>query len=78
VFLRSISGVAFADYGGAFNQLDLDDPLESYHLGVGGELWFDLVLGYHVRGIIRFGHARGLDDEAPDGGQTYLVVGSAF
>jgi hypothetical protein len=78
VFLRSISGVAFADYGGAFNQLDLDDPLESYHLGVGGELWFDLVLGYHVRGIIRFGHARGIDDEAPDGGQTYLVVGSVF
>jgi hypothetical protein len=78
VFLRSISGAAYADYGGAFNQLDLEDPLDSYHLGVGGELWFDLVLGYHVRGIVRIGHARGLDDEAPDGGQTYVVVGSVF
>ncbi len=78
VFLRAISAAAFADYGGAFNQLDLEDPLASYHLGVGGELWFDLVLGYHVRGIVRFGHARGLDDEAPSGGQTYVVVGSVF
>jgi len=76
-FLRTISGAVFADYGGAYDVMDLEDPLQSFHLGVGGELWFDVVLGYVVSGTIRWGFARGLDDEAP-GWQNYLVVSSAF
>jgi len=78
VFLRGMSGTVFADYGGAFDQLDLDNPFDQYHLGVGAELWVDLVLGYHSRGNIRIGYARGLDSEAISGGQTYVVVSSAF
>jgi hypothetical protein len=78
VFLRGVSGAVFADYGGAFNSIDLDDPFEQYHLGVGAELWVDLVVGYFARGNLRFGYARGLDDEAIAGGQTYLVLASAF
>lgn len=78
VFLRGISGAVFADYGGAFDRIDLDDPFDQYHLGVGAELWVDLVLGYFARGNVRFGYARGLDDEAISGGTTYLVVSSAF
>ncbi len=77
LFLRTISGALFADYGGAFNQLDLEDPLASYHLGVGGELWFDLVLGYYAATNLRLGVARGLDDVAP-GLMTYFVASSAF
>lgn len=78
VFLRTISGSVFADYGGAFNQMDLEKPFDLYHLGVGAELWFDLVLGYYGRGNVRIGHARGTDSEAVSGGQTYVVVSSAF
>ena len=78
VFLRGVSGALFADYGGAFDRIDLDDPLDQYHLGVGAEVWVDLVLGYFARGNIRFGYARGLDDEAIEGGTTYLVLSSAF
>jgi hypothetical protein len=78
VFLRTLSGTLFADYGGAYDQLDLDDPFGQYHLGVGGELWVDLVLGYHARGTLRLGYARGFSDEAISGGQAYAVVASAF
>jgi hypothetical protein len=76
-FLRTVSGAVFADYGGAFDQLDLDDPLDSYHLGVGGELWFELVLGYYASATLRLGLAKGLDDEAP-GKRFYFVASSAF
>ncbi|HEY6557053.1 MAG TPA: BamA/TamA family outer membrane protein [Polyangiaceae bacterium] len=76
-FLRTVSGALFADYGGAYDVMDLDDPFSAYHLGVGGELWFEVVLGYHVGGTIRWGLARGIDDEAP-GWQNYLVVSSQF
>jgi hypothetical protein len=77
VFMRGLSGALFADYGGAYDRMDLDDPLAVYHLGLGGELWLDLVLGYFARGNLRWGIAKGMDDEAPDL-QTYLVISSAF
>lgn len=77
-FLRGLSGAVFADYGGAFDRIDLEDPFEDYHLGLGAELWVDVVLGYFARGNIRIGHARGTDAQAPTGGQTYVVVASAF
>ena len=78
VYMTTISGALFADYGGAFHRIDLRRPLESYHLGVGAELWVNLVLNYRTRGTIRIGHARGTDSAAAAGGQTYIVVASAF
>ncbi len=79
VFLRTLSGAVFADYGGAFNQLDLADPLKSYHLGVGAELWIDLELGYFARANLRLGYAHGVDDsKAIPGGQVYFVASSPF
>ena len=50
----------------------------SYHMGVGAELWIDLVLGYYASANLRLGVAKGLDDEAPSGFQTYFVASSAF
>lgn len=79
VFLRTVSGAMFADYGGAFDTLDLHDPLSSYHLGVGGEIWFDLILGYFVGANIRLGYAHGVDDaHALSGGQLYFIAAAPF
>ena len=78
VFLRTLSGTVFADYGGAYDELDLEDPFGQFHLGVGAELWVDLVLGYYARGTLRLGYARGFGERAITGGQTYAVIASAF
>ncbi|MEZ4222433.1 MAG: BamA/TamA family outer membrane protein [Polyangiaceae bacterium] len=78
VFLRTLSAAVFADYGGAFNRIDLEDPFEQYHLGVGAELWVDLILGYYAGANLRLGYARGMDSEAPSGGVTYFVAASTF
>lgn len=78
VFLQTLSGVLFADYGGAFFGIDPDRPSEVLHLGVGAELWIDLVLAYTAGSTLRLGVARGLDHEAPDGLMTYFVAASAF
>ncbi|HKY39041.1 MAG TPA: BamA/TamA family outer membrane protein [Polyangiaceae bacterium] len=77
-FLRTVAGAAFLDWGAAYNQLDLDDPLKDFHEGVGAELWFELLFGYYVSGNVRLGIAKGLDAEAPSGIQTYSVVSAAF
>lgn len=78
VFLRSLTGVLFVDYGGAYFEMDLNDPLEVYHAGVGAELWINLMLGYDAYLDTRLGFAKGLDSEAPEGLQTYLVLSSGF
>jgi hypothetical protein len=78
VFLRGLSGVLFFDWGGAYYQMNLHDPLDVYHVGVGAELWINLELGYGGFLDARLGVARGLDDEAPPGIQTYLVLASGF
>ncbi len=78
IFLRSISGAVFVDYGGAFNRLNLDNPRGDLHLGYGAELWINLVAGYFNSGNIRVGYARGTDSEAVRGGQTYFLVASPF
>lgn len=78
VFLRSLSGAAFFDYGAAYNRLDLKDPLAAFHAGVGAELWADLLVGYFVSGNLRLGVAKGLDATAPTGLQVYSVLSSAF
>lgn len=77
-FLRTVSGTAFFDMGAAYNQLDLKDPLESFHEGVGAELWLELIFGHYIGGNLRVGVAKGLDDEAPSGFQTYTIVSAAF
>ncbi|MCC6213961.1 MAG: PD40 domain-containing protein [Polyangiaceae bacterium] len=77
-FLRTVSGAFFVDWGGAFDRIDLEEPLESFHTGVGAELWLDLVFGYYAPGNLRLGAARGLDSDAAAGWQTYLVVAGAL
>ncbi|HYP90476.1 MAG TPA: hypothetical protein VEQ59_20025, partial [Polyangiaceae bacterium] len=78
VFMRSLAGAVFLDYGAAYNQLDLKDPLAFFHAGVGAELWVDLYVGYQVYANLRLGFARGLDSTAPSGIQSYTVISSAF
>jgi hypothetical protein len=77
-FLRTVSGAAFFDWGAAYDELDLDNPFEDFHEGVGAELWFELLFGYYVSGNVRLGVAKGLDAAAPSGLQTYTVVSGAF
>jgi hypothetical protein len=78
LYFRTLSMAAFADYGGAFDRVDLEKPFASYHLGIGAEMWLSLVFGYRVGGTLRVGHARGTDSKAVKGGQTYVVVASPF
>lgn len=74
-FVNRVSGNLFADYGGAFDDLDRKDYKSQFHLGVGAEAWIDLTFGYVVAVDVRIGHARGVkDDAAVPGGQTYLVL----
>lgn len=77
VYFRNVTAAVFADYGGAFDALQFDPRLGALHLGVGGELWFHLTLGYFGRTTLRLGWARGLSPVAPPP-QTYFVAASAF
>jgi len=78
IFLDRLSGTLFADYGGAYFTIDPDDPLDGMHFGAGAELWISLTLGYHYGATLRLGAARGFDEHAPDGIQTYFVAASGF
>jgi hypothetical protein len=78
LFLRSLSGSAFFDYGAAYDRLDLKDPLAAFHAGVGAEVWADLYVGYVIYANLRLGFAKGLDAQAPSGVQVYTVLSSAF
>lgn len=78
VFLRTLSGTLFFDYGAAYDKLDLEDPLELFHAGVGAELWVDLFVSYYISTNLRLGFAKGLDSKAPTGLQSYAVLSSAF
>lgn len=77
VFLRTISGVVFFDFGGAYNQLDPHHPFRSLHGSLGGEVWLDGVTNYFLTTNLRLGLARGLDGQAR-GYQTYAVLVSGF
>ncbi|HET9954070.1 MAG TPA: BamA/TamA family outer membrane protein [Polyangiaceae bacterium] len=77
LFLQQVSGTLFADYGGAYEQVDPKDPLRVMHLGLGGELWLELVLGYRYSGSLRLGVARGTGEMA-HGVQSYFVAAAAF
>jgi hypothetical protein len=76
--MRTLSGAVFFDYGAAYDRLDLKDPLELFHAGVGAELWVDLFVSYYISANLRLGVAKGLDATAPSGIQSYTVLSSAF
>jgi len=79
LFLNRVSGAMFADYGGAFYDLDPTHWTDQFHLGVGGELWIDFTIGYFLAATLRIGYARGVDDvNAMPGGQTYFVLSAPF
>jgi hypothetical protein len=72
VFLNRISGAAFVDYGSAFN----DPQTALFKTGVGGELWFDMMLGYTLGFTFRAGYARGLASTGIE--KTYFVAAVPF
>ncbi len=78
VFWRTLAGNVFCDYGGAFDELDLDAPFDVLHVGVGAELWFHLVFLYFMETNLRVGYARGFGEEAIPDGQLYVVTAAAF
>ena len=71
-FLNRVSGALFVDYGSAFN----DFTTAEFKTGVGGELWFDLTLGYVLGFTFRAGYARGLASGGID--KTYFVAAVPF
>jgi hypothetical protein len=72
IFLNRISGNAFVDTGAAFS-----NPESAQFLtGVGGELWFDMMLGYVLTFEFRAGFARGLSDLGVN--KTYFVAAVPF
>ena len=77
IFLRTVSGALFFDYGGAYFQIDPKKPLDQLHASVGAELWLDAVTAYFMHSNLRLGVARGLDHDAP-GYQTYAVIVAGF
>jgi hypothetical protein len=76
-FLRTVSGVVFFDYGGAYNKLDDKSPFNAFHGSVGGELWIDGITSYLIQNNLRLGVARRLDGDDP-GYQTYAVLVAGF
>jgi hypothetical protein len=71
-FLERISGAAFVDYGSAFQ----DASSAQFKTGVGGELWFDMLLGYTLGFTFRAGYAKGLASGGID--KTYFVAAVPF
>jgi hypothetical protein len=72
IFLDRITGAAFVDCGGAF-----DNPKAAiFQTGVGGELWFDLTLGYLLDFTFRAGFARGISTGGID--KSYFVAAVPF
>jgi hypothetical protein len=72
IFLDRISGVAFVDSGGAFN----DPRTVALLTGVGGELWIDLTLAYLLDFTFRVGLARGVSTGGID--KAYFVAAVPF
>jgi hypothetical protein len=78
-FLHRVSAAFFADYGGAFYDLDPKNWTDKFHLGIGAELWIECTIGYFLNPFIRVGYAHGVDDAASTpGGQTYTVISLPF
>jgi hypothetical protein len=78
IFLGRVSGAAFVDYGGAFDDLDVEKWRQQFHTGLGGELLIDATVGYFLPLTARLGFAKGLSQEAIPGGKLYLVLSSPY
>ncbi len=88
LFLQRIDGIGFVDYGGAFDELDLENSAlfqdgkilycPSLHAAVGGEIWIQTVLFYGMSVQWRIGYAHGFSAEAFSPGQAYFVAASTF
>ena len=78
IFLSRLSGAAFVDYGGAFDDLDVEKWRQQFHTGLGGELLLDGTLGYFLPMTARLGFAKGLSREAYPGGKLYLVLSAPY
>ena len=72
VFLNRINGAAFVDLGSAFDSTSTAD----FKTGVGGELWFDVTLGYILNFTFRAGFARGVSSGGID--KAYFVAAVPF
>jgi hypothetical protein len=54
----------------------VDSP--QLHAALGGELWFNVTVGYYLTTQLRLGYVRGLSEQAIQGGQWYFVAAGAF
>ena len=77
IFLRTLSGVLFFDYGGAYNKVDPEDLFDQFHGSIGAELWVEAITSYFLRTNLRLGIAHPLDHNNPKF-QTYAVLVSGF
>ncbi|RME05802.1 MAG: hypothetical protein D6812_02550, partial [Deltaproteobacteria bacterium] len=74
-FLDRIHALLFTDYGNAFDTLS---ELPNFHLGLGGEVKADLLLGYGFPLTLRLGAASALGDPEGEAFTFYLEFGTAF
>jgi hypothetical protein len=77
IFLRTVRGVLFFDYGGAYDTLDVRRPFHLFHGSVGGEIWLDGVTSYFVQNNLRLGLARRLEGNKTSY-QGYAVIVAGF
>ncbi len=77
-FLHGVSGALGADYGGAFNDYSGRNLSSNLRLGLAGELWTYLTLGYGLDIQLALGYSRGTGSGAVPGGTSYLVLNSGL
>ncbi len=77
-FFNRLSGAVFADYGGAFETLDVEHWRSQLHTSFGAELLLDATFGYFMGLTARIGYAYGLSEQAYSGGQKYLVISTPY
>ncbi len=88
LFWRRLDAAIFSDWGGAFNELNLEEAafaeqgslihIPGLHTSVGAELWFALTLANRVDTNLKLGYAYGTSPEAVRNGQIYFLASSAF
>ena len=71
-----LSGAVFCDVGHAFFGEFDQDKLRDFRVGVGAELWLDLVVGYYQWLSFRMGYAYGI--MAPGGHSFHFLMGVPF
>jgi len=88
IYWRRFDTSFFADWGGAFNELDLEETaffedgdiihVPGLHTSIGMELWFGLTLAHRVDTSLKLGYAYGTSKEAEPWGQVYFLANSSF